>query len=134
MDKCYTEIITKQIPEFIAKYCILNDKGLIWEMIKMEIRPSAIIFAKNKAKQKWNEEKDLLMRLNQLQEKLRSSFSEAKEVEMDWIKIELAKIVNKKTRGAKTRGAKATPLFFHLLSNTFSDFELVGRRREKKSQ
>ena len=35
MDKCYTEMITKQIPEFIAKYCNLNDKGLFWEMIKM---------------------------------------------------------------------------------------------------
>ena len=68
-DKCYTEMITKQIPEFIAKYCNLNEKGLFWEMIKMEIRASTIIFAKNKAKQKRNEEKDLLLRLNQLQEK-----------------------------------------------------------------
>ena len=83
MDKCYTEMITKQIPEFMAKYCNLNDKGLFWEMIKMEIRASTIIFAKNKAKQKRNEEKDLLMRLNQLQEKLRSNFSEITKVEMD---------------------------------------------------
>ena len=37
-----------------------SDKGLFWEMIKMEIRASTIIFAKNKAKQKRNEEKDLL--------------------------------------------------------------------------
>ena len=90
MDKCYTEIITKQIPEFIAKYFNLNDKGLFWEMIKMEIRASTIIFAKNKAKQKRNEEKDLLMRLNQLQEKLRSNFSEATKLEIDRVKKELA--------------------------------------------
>ena len=96
-------MITKQIPEFIAKYCNLNDKGLFCEMIKMEIRASTIIFAKNKAKQKRNEEKDLLMRLNQLQEKLRSNFSEVTKVEMDQVKKELAKIVNKKTRGAMTR-------------------------------
>ena len=50
MDKCYTEMITKQIPEFISKYCNLNDKGLFWEMIKMEIRASTMIFAENKAK------------------------------------------------------------------------------------
>ena len=31
MDKCYTEMITKQIPEFVAKYCNLNDKSLFWE-------------------------------------------------------------------------------------------------------
>ena len=62
-------MITKQTLEFIDKYCNLNDEGLFWEMIKMEIRAATIIFAKNKAKQKRNEEKDLLMRLNQLQEK-----------------------------------------------------------------
>ena len=100
-------MITKQIPQFIAKYCNLNDKGLFWEMIKMEKRASTIIFAKNKAKQKRHEEKDLLMRLNrrlnQLQEKLRSNFSETTKVELDRVKKELAKIVNKKKRGAMTR-------------------------------
>ena len=30
VDKCYTEIIRKQIPEFIDKYCNLNDKGLLF--------------------------------------------------------------------------------------------------------
>ena len=65
-------MITKQIPaEFIDKYSNLHDKGLFWEMIKMEIRASTITFAKDKAKQKRNEEKDLLRRLNQLQEKLK---------------------------------------------------------------
>ena len=52
MDECYTEMITKQIPaEFIDKYCNLHDKGLFWEIIKMEIRASTITFAKDKAKQ-----------------------------------------------------------------------------------
>lgn len=86
MDKCYAEMITKQTPEFIDKYCNLNDKGLFWEMIKMEIRTLTITFAKDKAKQKRNEEKDLLRRVNQLQEKLRSNVSEAAKVEMDRVK------------------------------------------------
>ena len=73
-------------------------------MIKLEIRASTIIFAKNNAKQKRNEEKVLLMRLNQLQEKLRSNFSEARKVEMEGVKNELPKIVcKKKTRGAMSR-------------------------------
>ena len=43
------------------------------------------------------------MRLNQLQEKLRSNFSEAMKVEMDRVKKELAKIVSKKnTRSYET--------------------------------
>ena len=57
----------------------------------MEIRVSTIIFAKNKAKQKRNEEKDLLMRLNQLHEKLRSNVSEATKVEMDRVKKKTSK-------------------------------------------
>ena len=83
LDKCYTEMVTKQTPEFIDKYCNLNDKGLFCEMIKMEIRASTITFAKDKAKQKRNEEKDLLRRLNQLQEKLRSKL--AKQQKLKWI-------------------------------------------------
>ena len=86
MDKCYTEMITKQIPEFIDKYCNLNEKGLFWEMIKMKIRASTLTFAKDKAEQKRNEEKDLLIRLKQLQETFRSNVSEAAKVEMDRVK------------------------------------------------
>jgi len=92
-------MITKQIPEFISKYCSLSDKGLFWEMIKIEIRASTIIFAKNKAKQKRNEERDFLMRLSQSQsEKIRSNLSEATKVEMNRVKKELGKIVSRKTR------------------------------------
>ena len=96
-------MITKQIPKFIDKFCNLNYKGLFWEMIKMEIRASTITFAKDKAKQKRNEEKDLLRRLNQLQEKLRSNVSEAAKVEMDRVKKKIVRIVNEKTLGAMTR-------------------------------
>ena len=46
----------------------------------MEIRASTIIFVKR------NVEKDLLMRFNQLQEKLRSNFSEETKVEIDRVK------------------------------------------------
>ena len=52
----------------------------------MEIRASTIIFAKNKAKKKRNEEKDFLTRFNQLQEQIRSNFSEATKVKMDRVK------------------------------------------------
>lgn len=40
---CYTKMTTKQIPEFITKYCSFNDKGLFLEIIKMKIRVSTII-------------------------------------------------------------------------------------------
>ena len=31
MDKCYTEMMIKQIPEFINKYCNLNNKDILLE-------------------------------------------------------------------------------------------------------
>ena len=52
-------MIHKQLPEYVSKYHELTDKGLLWKMVKMEIRASTIIFTKRKAKPKWNEEKEL---------------------------------------------------------------------------
>ena len=56
-DSTYIELITKSTPEFVTKYLELEDKGLLWEMIKTEIRATTIIFTKRKAKQKRDKEK-----------------------------------------------------------------------------
>ena len=45
-DKDYTELISKKIPKFASKYQEVTDKGLPWEMIKMEIRATTILFSK----------------------------------------------------------------------------------------
>jgi len=37
-DKDYTELISQKILEFASKYREVTDKGLLWKMIKMEIR------------------------------------------------------------------------------------------------
>lgn len=45
----------------------MENKGLLWEMIKMEIRATTSIFAKRKfrkARQKRDEEEELLLRFN----------------------------------------------------------------------
>ena len=34
----YTEKMARKIPQFIESYEYLDDKGLLWEMVKMEIR------------------------------------------------------------------------------------------------
>ena len=96
-------MIHKQLPEYVSKYQELTDKGLLWEMVKMEIRASTIIFAKRKAKQKRNEEKELLIKFNRLQETIRLNFSEATKSEMDRVKKKLAKISANRTRGAMVR-------------------------------
>ena len=102
-DKTYVDLITKSIPEYVKKYQNLEDKGLLWEMIKMEIRATSIIFAKSKARKKRNEEKELLLRFNSLQEQLRLNFNETTKAEMDRVKIKLARITAIKTRGSVIR-------------------------------
>ena len=102
-DKTYVELITKNIPEYVKKYQELEDKGLLWEMIKMEIRATTVIFAKRKAKQKQNKEKEHLLRFNSLQEQLRLIFNESTKAEMERIKTKLARTTASKTRGAIVR-------------------------------
>ena len=96
----------------------------------MEIRASTIIFAKTKAKQRRNEEKDLLLRLNLLQEKLRSSFSEETKVEMDRVKKELAKIASKKTRGAMTRSKAQWYEFGEKNNEYFCNLEKINHKKK----
>ena len=100
IDKDYIELISRKIPEFASKYSEVADKGLLWEMIKMEIRAATTVFSKRKAKQKRDEEKKLLGKFNRLQEQLRSNFNEATKAEMDRVKINLAKVIAKRTQGA----------------------------------
>ena len=44
---------------FAKKHEQVNNKGLYWEMIKMEIRAFTIAFSKKKAKRKRDEESSL---------------------------------------------------------------------------
>ena len=96
----------------------------------MEIRASTIIFAKNKAKQKRNKEKNLLIRLNQLQEKIRSKFSEATKAKMDRVKNELAKIVSRKTRGAMTCSKAQWYEFSEKNNKHFYNLEKINHKKK----
>ena len=44
--------MAEKIPQFIDKYKDLEDKGLLWEMVKIERRSFRITFTKTKAKKK----------------------------------------------------------------------------------
>ena len=95
-DKDFAELISQKIPEFASKYREVTDKGLLWEMIKMEIRPATILFSKRKARQKHDKEKKLLENFNRLQDQIRANFNEVTKAEIDRVKNKLAKIVAKK--------------------------------------
>ena len=61
------ELLTFKIPEIEKKYNQVDDKGLYWEMIKMEIRAFTVAFSKKKAKQKRDEESTLLSEIMTVQ-------------------------------------------------------------------
>ena len=49
-DKNFVKQVTTKIPGFINRYQGVADKGLKWELVKMEIRAYTIYFSKQRAK------------------------------------------------------------------------------------
>ena len=49
-DKNYVDELNNKIPQIIDYYRGIDDKGLFWEIIKMEIRAVSIAYSKRKAK------------------------------------------------------------------------------------
>ena len=137
-DKEYTDFITESIPIFVSKYEDLTDRGLFWEMVKMEIRAMSIIFAKRKARQRRDEEKKLLQQFSDLQEQLRSNFSDAIKVEIDRVKSKLAKITASKTRGSMLRskarwyefGEKNSKYFYNLEKRNYKKKHVASLTKE----
>ena len=61
-DKNFVEQVTTKIPGFINQYQGVVDKGLLWELVKMEIRAYTIDFSKQRAKQQKNVEAELMLK------------------------------------------------------------------------
>ena len=82
-DENFTSAIRESLPVFKDKYADLDDLGLKWDLIKMEIRAFTIKFSKIKAKNKKNKEaafEDLLndnlkfLALSEMKEKYNFEF------------------------------------------------------------
>ena len=69
----------KILLSFREKYNdVTTDLGLKWDVIKMEIRSFTIQYSKKKARIERDKEKDLQIKLNNLQEKLSASKNDRK--------------------------------------------------------
>ena len=68
-DEDFTSEIRESLPNFKDKYADLDDLGLKWDLIKMEIRGFTIKYSKIKAKNKRNEEAALQNKVNELMQK-----------------------------------------------------------------
>lgn len=129
-DTNYVELLTFEIPTFAKKYEQVNDKGLFWEMIKMEIRAFTIAFSKKKAKQKRDEESILLSEMMKVQTKLQTSYSDSLKTELERIKFKLSKIADIKTRGTIVRSRARW--YEHGERNSKYFYNLENRNQKRK--
>ena len=72
-DKGYVEKMCDNIPAFIEKYRDVSDLGLKWDVIKMEIKSFTVQYSKREARLEKDKEKQLPIKLNDMQEKLCST-------------------------------------------------------------
>ena len=99
-DKEYVETMWENIPAFIQKYRDVTDLGLKWDVIKIEIRSFTVQYSKRRARSEKDKENHLLIKLNDLQEKLCASRNDHNLLnEYYTLKAKLEKLSNKKIKG-----------------------------------
>ena len=129
-DNEYVALLRSKIPEFVEKYKEVEDKGLFWEMVKMEIRGLTVRFSKLKAKRNHDEEKLLTSRFAQLSSKLQTAYSEDDKAELERIKIKLSDFQTEKTRGAIIRSRARWYEHGEKNSKYFLNLEKLNYRRK----
>ena len=127
-DKEYVEKMRQNIPAFIEKHRNVLDLGLKWDVIKMEIRGFTVQYSKRRARLEKDKKNQLLIKLNELQEKLCSSRNDPNLLnEYLTLKAKLEKVLNKKIKGTILRskarwyenGEKNSKYFLNLEKRNF---------------
>ena len=130
-DENYTGEICELIPQLREKYESLNDKRLVWELIKMEIRDYTL-FAKRKARAAFKRETEISKQLEELDYKICNSdnLSNIGDIlnEYENLKIEMQTIYEEKGRVAIFRskcplvekGERPTKYFFNLEKRNYN--------------
>ena len=121
-DNAFIEQLENKIPEYKEKYCYLEDKGLTWDMIKMEIRGFCVQYCKRKNRERRDIEKKLSEQLDSLMKTLATNRTKENITKLFRLRSELDKIAAYRTKGAiirsRTRwheqGEKNTKYFLNL--------------------
>ena len=122
-DEDYINEFKANIENYRNKYLYLDDKGLRWDLMKMEIRGFTIAYAKRKAKKKRNEEKKLEEQLNELLgQSAQCKTNPHLRTKIQSIQMRLKRITDQKVKGAILRskarwveyGEKNTRYFLNL--------------------
>lgn len=103
-DNQYVSQLRENLPQFKSKYQTVEDLGLRWDLIKMEIRGFTVKYSKNKARERRDEEKFLQNRINDLLAKAEKNRNNKTIIyELDSTKARLNKIMAYKTHGTILR-------------------------------
>ena len=102
-DNNFIDQLSEKIPQFKDKYSYLSDKGLAWDMIKMEIRGFCVQYSKRKNRERRNIEKELSGRMERLMKILETNRSKENIIELYRLRSELNKIAEYRTNGAIIR-------------------------------
>ena len=103
-DEVYINKLRENIILFKNKYFDIDDLGLQWDLIKMEIRGFTIKYSKLKAKKRKNEERLLQNKVNELLQKSETNPNNKQLLnELFATKLRLQIIMRQKTKGAIIR-------------------------------
>ena len=141
-DEEYLFAIHQLIPRLHEKYFQLEDKRLVWELIKMEIRQNTISYAKRKARNMSLREDELHKRMEKLDQIICNSNDlqniEDTLKEYDSLKAEVNIIYKQKGKAAMFRsecrwieeGERPTKYFFNLEKQNFKRKTITELRLE----
>ncbi|KAL9962045.1 hypothetical protein ACROYT_G031110 [Oculina patagonica] len=103
-DNQYVSQLRKNLPQFQSKYESVEDLGLRWDLIKMEVRGFTVKYTKIKARKRRDEEKFLQDKMNDLFTKAENNRNNKQIInELNSTKARLDKIIAYKTRGTILR-------------------------------
>ena len=121
-DKKYIEQINTCYNDSVIKYNDIEDKGLKWDLIKMEMRSSTICYSKTKSKENKEQINKTILLVNNLEKELNDQASDDILKRYNDAKKEIEEYNNIKANGALIRskiewaefGEKNTKFFLNL--------------------
>lgn len=105
-DEKFIHELSNRIPDLKTKYNYLDDKGLYWDMIKMEMRGFCVQCTKRKNRERRNAEKKLQVQNDHLMNLLKMERSKENILKLYRLRTELNAIAEYGTKRAIIRSTK----------------------------
>ena len=121
--------MNNRIEEIKIKHADIDDKGLLWDTIKMEIRASTICFSKKNAFKNREHIKEVYKEYDKLEKEIAKNPSDKLLKEYNDVKLEIEQHNNEKAQGAMIRskadwaefGEKNTKYFLNLEKRNYKN-------------